>query len=226
MSERDDSLAERRAKKLIRRQERNLRKARAEGFLHGVAAMLRPGDLAIDCGANVGDVTEVLAATGADVIAFEPDPWAVEKLEARFVDRPNVRLIAAALGVEEGNVRLMRSDGFGDNPEGASVKSTVLSGGRAIDAANAVDVPLIDFPAFLESEADRRGRVDFVKMDIEGAELEILEVMERRGLFDRVRCLVAETHARKFKHLRPRFRALRDHVSEKYPPHRVNLDWI
>jgi len=55
---------------LIRRQKRNLRKAWAEGYLTAITAMLKPGDLAVDCGANMGVVTERLAATGADVIAF------------------------------------------------------------------------------------------------------------------------------------------------------------
>lgn len=67
------SKAELKAEALIRRQKRNLRKAHAEGYLAGVAAMLRPGDLALDLGANMGVVTDILARTGADVVAFEPD---------------------------------------------------------------------------------------------------------------------------------------------------------
>ena len=50
---------------LIRRQKRNMRKAWAEGYLTAITAMLKPGDLAVDCGANMGVVTEKLAATGA-----------------------------------------------------------------------------------------------------------------------------------------------------------------
>ena len=80
------SKAEEQAKKLIRRQKRNMRKASAEGFLAGVAAMLREGDLVMDCGANLGVVTEVLAATPAEVMAFEPDPWAFSKLQKKFGD--------------------------------------------------------------------------------------------------------------------------------------------
>ena len=49
-----------------------------------------------------------------------------------------------------------------------------------------------------------------MKMDIEGAELEILEQMHERDFFDRIRLTVAETHENKFKALRPRFQALRE----------------
>lgn len=218
--------AEQQARKLIRRQKRNLRKARAEGFLDGIAAMLKPGDLALDCGANMGVVTEVLAATGADVIAYEPDPFAFGKLQEKFADHPRVSLVNAAVGATAGSARLMRAEGFGENPEGASVKSTILDGGRAIDAGNSVEVPVLDFPKLIRDMAAERGEVAFVKMDIEGAELEILETMQREALFGHVRCLVAETHERKFKDLRDRFRALRAEIAANHAPNRVNLDWI
>ncbi|MDE3121670.1 MAG: FkbM family methyltransferase [Paracoccaceae bacterium] len=218
--------AERRAEVLIRRQKRNLRKAAAEGFLSGVAAMLRPGDLALDCGANVGVVTRVLAATGADVVSFEPDPFAFAKVQSAFGDHPRVELVNAAVGTTEGTVRLMRAENFDDNPAGASVKSTILQGGRMIDEAAGIDVRMIDFPAYLEAKIAERGEIAFVKMDIEGAELDLLEVMDRRGLLAHIRCLVAETHERKFRDLRPRYRALRTLFAKKYPGGRVNLDWI
>jgi len=218
--------AEQRADAMIRRQKRNLRKASAEGFLAGVCAMLRPGDLALDLGANMGVVTAVLAETGADVVAFEPDPFAFAALQEKFAGQPRVLLVQAAVGVGSGTVRLMRADNFGANPEGASVKSTILAGGRRIDAGNAVEVPLVDFPGYVRDAVARRGRIAFVKMDIEGAELDILEMMDRDGLFADIGCLVAETHERKFRDQRDRYKTLRREFGAKYPAGRVNLDWI
>lgn len=224
-TEEPKSKAELKAEALIRRQKRNLRKAWAEGYLTGICSMLRPGDLAVDCGANMGVVTAQLAATGAEVLAFEPDPSAFATLTERFGDMPNVRLVNAAVGAASGTVRLMRSQNYEANPVGASVKSTILDGGRGIDAENSVEVELVDFPALLRERA-AQGGIAFVKMDIEGAELDILEAMDRDGLFAHVRCLVAETHERKFRALRPRYRTLRAAVAERYVPTHVNLDWI
>ncbi len=218
--------AEERAQAVIRRAKRNQRKAWAEGYLKGICTMLRPGDLAVDCGANMGVVTAVLAATGADVVAFEPDPYAFDQLTAKFADSPNVRLINAAVGVGSGTVRLMRADNFADNPQGASVKSTILGGGRRIDAENGVDVPLIDFPGFVREQVAARGEIAFVKMDIEGAELDILETMDREDLFADIRGLVAETHERKFKDLRDRYRVLKETIATNQPSGKINLDWI
>lgn len=215
-----------RADALIRRHRRNLRKASAEGFLAGVCAMLRPGDLVVDLGANMGVITNLLAATGADVLAYEPDPFSFAKLQARFAGQANVSLINAAVGVGSGTVRLMRGAKFDDNPDGVSVQSTILDGGRRINAENSIEVPLVDFPGLVREKAAERGRIAFVKMDIEGAELEILEVMDRDGLFAHVGCLVAETHEKKFRDLKGRYLALREGFAQKYPSGRVNLDWI
>ena len=57
------------------------REARTAGVLQGVTAMIGPGDLVVDCGTHAGKITAQLAATGADVIAFEPDPVPFERLE-------------------------------------------------------------------------------------------------------------------------------------------------
>lgn len=214
------------AEALIRRARRNQRKAWAEGYLKGICTLLRPGDLAVDLGANMGVVTEQLAATGADVVAFEPDPQTFAKLQERFAGQANVTLVNAAVGVGSGTVRLMRANNFADNPEGASVKSTILDGGRRIDAENSVEVPLIDFPSWVRDQVAARGQIAFVKMDIEGAELDILERMDAEGLFANIRGLVAETHERKFKDLRDRFKALKAAIAEHEPSGKINLDWI
>ena len=224
----DPRVAELEAKlsKLKRREQRNLRQARAHGFLDGILALLRPGDVVIDCGANVGDVSARLAETGATVIAFEPDPYAFEKLSERVAGCDNVTLFQQAVSTEAGFLRLMRASNFDDNPKGGSVKSTLLSGGRGISEEDAVQVEVIDFVSFLRDLVAKSGPVAFLKMDIEGAELALLREMDKAGLFSAIRCLVAETHERKFKDLRPDYRALREAIAEKYSPQHVNLDWI
>ncbi|WP_128515638.1 FkbM family methyltransferase [Tabrizicola thermarum] len=221
MAETEDPL-----RKLRRRHKRDLRHARAAGMLAGVASMLRPGDVAVDCGANRGDVTAVLAVSGAEVHAFEPDPYNIEKPTDRFAGVANVHLHAAAVGTEAGTLRLMRAANWEANPELASVKSTVVAGGQNIAEGQGIEVAVVDFPAFLHGLVAAHGRVAFVKMDIEGAELDLLAAMLDRRAFDDIQLTVAETHERKFKDLRPRFAALREAIAAAYPPSRVNLDWI
>lgn len=214
--------------KLQRRQKRNERAAMARGLMQGICSMLKPGDIVLDCGANVGAVTIPLAQTGATVHAFEPDPYAFGKLTKATSGFSNVVLHNAAVGVTAGSIRLMRADNFDDNPRGASVKSTVISGGRKINEAetDSIEVPLISLLDTINDLHDKHGELAFVKMDIEGAELDILEAMQADKYFDKVRLTVAETHENKFKALRSRFKELRKAVSADYPITKVNLDWI
>lgn len=219
---------EQQLEKLERRQARNQRAAHAKGLMLGICSMLKPGDVVLDCGANVGEVTVPLAKTGADVHSFEPDPYAFGKLRKATAGMENVTLHNAAVGVASGSIKLMRADNFDKNPRGASVKSTVISGGRMIaeEGNNTVDVALVSLPDIIADLSAKYGEIAFLKMDIEGAELDILEDMLEKKLFESVRLTVAETHENKFKTLRPRFKSLRNMVADSYPVSRVNLDWI
>ncbi|MBJ3762234.1 FkbM family methyltransferase [Maribius pontilimi] len=218
--------AERKAIKMVRRYRRNLRAAEAHAHLAGICSMLCEGDIVMDIGANLGEITAPLAETGARVVAYEPDPWTFAQLDERFAKNPNVELVNAAIGRKAGTVQLMRADNFDRNPQGASVKSTTVTGGRAIDESTAIDVEMRGFLDEVARLTSGGGGIAFCKMDIEGAELEILEDLVARRALDPIRCLVAETHEHKFKELRPRFRALRAAAAEAYPKRRLNLDWI
>ena len=222
------SAEEKRARRAKKAQEWDARESYAKGLMQGILSMLRPGDVVLDCGANVGAVTGPLAETGATVHAFEPDPFAFAKLSERVAGMDNVVLHNAAVGVAAGSVRLMRAANFDDNPMSGSVKSTIITGGRNIDETDGatISVTMIALPDLLREIAAKTGEVAFLKMDIEGAELDLLEHMQTHGLFDLVLFTVAETHENKFRYLRPRFAALRAAVADTYPVTRVNLDWI
>lgn len=224
----DDTIEElqRKVRKLRRTHQRTARVAWAEGFLTAVCGFLRPGDVAIDCGANVGAVSARLLASGADVIAFDPEPWAVEKLQARFADEPRYHLHNAAVGCTDGTITLFRAANFDQNEKNASVKSTVVSGGRMIDEGAGIRVPQVDFVAFLQRLIAERGEIAFLKMDIEGAELDLIPAIDAAGLFDHIRCTVVETHERKFRARRDDFARMRADIAARHSPSRVNLDWI
>lgn len=213
-------------RKARRREKRRVRDAEALGYMNGVLAMLTPDDLVIDCGANVGLVSEPLAQTGARLHSFEPDPFAFEKLSGTMEAYDNATLHNAAVGVEDGTVRLNRAEDFDSDQMGASVKSSILDGGRAMASDSYVEVKLIDFTSFLKTQIAAHGEIAFLKMDIEGAELDLLEKMHEVGLISPIRCLVVETHENKFPELRPRFRQLREVFGQAYPKNKVNLDWI
>ena len=52
--------------------------------------IIKKGDICIDAGANVGNITAQMIDYGAKVYAFEPNPFAFAKLEQRFILNKNV----------------------------------------------------------------------------------------------------------------------------------------
>jgi hypothetical protein len=87
-------------------------------------------------------------------------------------------------------------------------------------------VPLNDFASLVRQEVTRRSSIAFLKMDIEGSEIDVPEAMDRQGLFTHLRQPVAKTHALEFKQLRPRHRLLRETIARNHPSGRISLDWI
>jgi FkbM family methyltransferase len=133
--------------------------------IYGVGeASVHAGDVVLDCGANVGAFTRTALDSGAKlVVAIEPAPKTVECLRRNFQKEIAAgRVVVAPLGVwnKEDVLPLnINSNGsWGDSfvrPEGGAVTRGPQARLTAIDT--------------LVSEL-KLPRVDFIKMDIEGAE--------------------------------------------------------
>lgn len=212
--------------KLRRRSAKLQSAAWANGLLDGVVAMLRPGDVVLDCGANMGEITVRLAQSPATVHAFEPDPDCFAHLRMRFADTPNVVLHNAAVGASAGRLTLFKGTSGSGSLEASSVKNTLLSGGRGVDEENGIPVDVLDLPAFIAGQLAEGRNIAFLKVDIEGTEIELLNKLHADGLLARLGLTVAETHEKKFRHLQDDFAALRAMVADHYKPTHVNLEWI
>ncbi|WP_167738079.1 FkbM family methyltransferase [Leisingera sp. NJS201] len=206
----------------------------AEAIFAEHLAGMKPGDFAVDCGANVGRVTEQLAQTGAHVEAFEPDPVVFESLRKACSGFSNVTLLQAAAGVETGEAELLRSPYFDEDPLKESEKNTICAeavtgrkegGWQPMDRANAVKVPVVDLPAYLEEKIARHGRIAVLKLDIEGMEVPILNEMDQRGLFAGIGLTVAELHPWRFPDQAAEIKAMRETFGARYPLTKVNLNW-
>ncbi len=182
---------------------------------------LRPGDLAVDLGANAGEFTLPMARTGADVVAFEPDPHALDLLRKAAAGQPNVTIVAAAAGTEAGTARLYRKTGFAREPDRATKSSSLYAEKRNVTQDGAIAIEIVDFPAWLAAQ-DRD--VALIKMDIEGAEVPLMEALLAAPVAARIGAIFVETHERGLPHLAARTAALRAATAGRTAP-RVNWDW-
>ncbi len=133
-----------------------------------VDALVRPGDVVVDAGANIGVYTARLAQLvgpeGA-VHAFEPHPLALERLGIVAAAEPGVEIHPVALADRRGRATLSVPRGEDGSPLLALARL-----GPAEDAET-VEVETTTLDAALGADA---GRVAFVKCDVEGSELAVL----------------------------------------------------
>lgn len=189
-------------------------------------AALRPGDLAIDLGANVGLFTQRMAATGADVVAFEPDPHAFALLSDRVQGLPNVTLLAAAAGDAAGTLMLYRHRDFDARPDHRTTSSSIVTGKAKMDETGGIAVEVIDFAAWLGAQ---NRPVALLKVDIEGAEVALLERLLDTPQASLVARAFVETHERIIPHLRARTAALKARTASRMAAGQtrpdINWDW-
>lgn len=186
-------------------------------------ATLDAGSTVLDLGANVGKFTRILAATGARVHAFEPDPETVGVLRGAVADLSNVTVHHAAIGAGAGTVRLYRAKGYAQNKQVKSLGASVTrTDPFAMDLRHPIDVEMVDFFEFL---AGLERPAALVKMDIEGAEWPILDALASGRGAGQLDTLFVETHER-FNPWRdmPRLRRLMRFAETSQHP-RIDLNW-
>jgi FkbM family methyltransferase len=128
-----------------------------------------PGAICADVGANAGDYTELLAKHGAgSIFAFEPIPQTFARLNARVAALPRVHTFNVAVGEQAGSVTIYVS-----RNEGSSTLASRDAGMAATNGDSVVphEVPLITLDGLC---FERDLTFDFVKIDVEGFELEVL----------------------------------------------------
>jgi FkbM family methyltransferase len=136
------------------------------------------GDLVFDVGANVGLKTKTFLALGARVIAVEPNPACENIIRSRCrraVDGGLLRIVPRAVGARSGNIELYIHE----------MDNTMSSGSKQFIAAcddvtwRKIDVEMVT----LDDLIRRFGAPDFIKVDVEGMDAEVLQGLRERPKF-------------------------------------------
>lgn len=137
--------------------------------------------LIIDAGANVGASTMLFASAFPDchIYAIEPDANNFATLEANVGDKPNITLFHAGLWSKPTNLAMEH-----DGDTGWACRVQEHSVGKA------TMLPSVTLPELLAKNP--RMRPVIVKIDIEGAEVEVLK--ENTGWVNDIPLMVFEAH--------------------------------
>lgn len=136
----------------------------------------------IDAGANIGTSTVYFASLypEAEICAIEPSQTNFERLKANTEEYPNVKCLCGALAGREGHVKI----------KDTSCQHDSFRVGQC-DEESAGSVPAWDLPACLELMG--WSHVDLLKVDVEGAEVEIFSEAPERWM-NLVNHFFIETH--------------------------------
>ncbi|MCI0610766.1 MAG: FkbM family methyltransferase [Anaerolineae bacterium] len=135
---------------------------------------IQPGDLCFDLGAHLGDRIRAWSQLGAHIIALEPNPAAMRWLRRLYGNRPNIVLIEQAVGAHPGEgtfwiSRLTPSISTLSHEWLSKVQKTPRFAGARWQEHIPVTVTTLD------ALIAQYGKPAFCKIDVEGAELDVLK---------------------------------------------------
>lgn len=143
-----------------------------------------PEPIILDCGANIGIATLFFKSLfpAATILSFEPDPASFHLLEKNISNNAlqNVTPYNLALWDENSEVQFFTDSA---NPGSLHMSTNVHR-----LAGTPISVPARRLSDFIT------GTVDFLKLDVEGAELRVLQELVRSGKINSIRQMVVEYH--------------------------------
>jgi FkbM family methyltransferase len=128
--------------------------------------ILRPNDVAIEVGSNIGALTVPMSKLCKKVYAFEPQPDNFRLLEANIQSNnaTNIHAYPYAVGSDSGVVNVPELEDLGHTNYG---RVEIIEEPKA----NAIAVTLVT----LDQVIDIEDKIKFIKIDVEGYEREVLE---------------------------------------------------
>lgn len=169
------------------RYRRNLKKIRTKNHrkkeylkkqVQFYSQFIKKGDLCFDVGANIGDKTEVFVELGAKVVAVEPQESCWRVIKRRFNNNPDIFIEPVVLAETEGE-RTLYVD---KSPTVSSMSQdwikAVKQSGRFSDSHKwSYNIQVKS--STLDNLIEKYGVPVFCKIDVEGAELQVLKGLSR-----------------------------------------------
>lgn len=179
--------------------------------------------LVIDCGANMGDISALFLDKKASVIAFEPDPLAFKMIQKRFLGNKNIECVNKAVHDKAGKFQLyFHTDRMEKDDAAFTVSSSLMPNKNNIDTNHSVEIETIDLDHFISNLGKA---VDILKLDVEGAEVDILKKIIKNETYKMIKLILVETHEKKIVGFQKEVDELKSLI-EKHKIKNIKLNWI
>ena len=178
---------------------------------------LTKDSIVLDIGSNFGLVVDGLQAVGCKVYAFEPHPIFFSMLKKKHFENQNVILSDNAVWKTNEKRNFYFKRAFDRLNGGATLLSEKTN---ITDLSLKKEVQCIDISEVIRVIGSD---IDVLKMDVEGAEYQILDRLFKTGLYKKVKSIYFEDHSRKF--VDKAWHSRKERVLELYKSANIELNW-
>lgn len=136
--------------------------------------LVKPNDLCFDIGGNIGFKTDVFLRLQARVVTLEPQRDCVDILKARFGNKATILQKGAGAQIEVKEFYISSNPALSSFTEGwvDEFKDSRFAG-SSVQSVEKIDIVTLD------SLIETYGKPAFIKIDVEGFELEVLKGLSR-----------------------------------------------
>lgn len=148
----------------------------------------------IDCGAHCGESILTAKQRFGDhtiVISFEPVPGLAKQLQEIHKDNPTVNVQNSAVWISDDVKRFYLSEQYTDG-------SSLLTSLNALREDHYIDIPCFDLSSWIKQTFSEKDYI-ILKLDIEGAEYEVLNKMIEDGTINMIDEFWGEWHDMKIQ---------------------------
>tara|TARA_B100001093_G_scaffold197595_1_gene189992 strand:- start:321 stop:1004 length:684 start_codon:yes stop_codon:yes gene_type:complete len=182
-----------------------------------------PNDsIAIDLGANIGLISQIMSKYVNQVHSFEPNIEAYSKLRRISQKNKKIKIYPFAAGIKNRISNLYQHKGSDKSKADLTQASSLLSSKPNLDKNLFYEVKEIDIAEFVKS-LDKK--VDLIKIDVEGYEVEIINHLLDKVDFSQIGFIFCETHSRNWDERKIPLDYLRDRIEKLGLTDKFDLNW-
>ena len=202
---------------ILRRTEKTL----PENFISHLKRL--PNDsLAIDLGANVGLISQIMSKYINQVHSFEPNIEAYSILRRTTLNNKKIKIYPFAAGIKNRMSKLYLHKGSDKSKADLTQASSLLFSKPNVDENIFYEVKEIDIAEFVKS---LNKKIDLIKIDVEGYEVEIINHLLDEVDFSRIGFIYCETHSRNWDERKIPLDHLRDRIVKLGLTDKFDLNW-